>query len=53
MPEFSTPEELAAYWQGRHEEAADALQHEHSQIDRILLAAVKWVEPSQVSERDG
>ena len=44
MPEFKTAAERAAYWQGRQEGAEDALGHERARIDRILLAAVGWVE---------
>lgn len=53
MPEFKTAAERAAYWQGRHEGAEDALQHERARIDRFLLASVKWVEPSPVADREG
>jgi hypothetical protein len=53
MPEFGSPQEEAAYWRGRYDEATDALQHERARIERFLLAAVKWVEPSQIAERDG
>jgi hypothetical protein len=42
-----TPGEWAAYWQGRHEEAADALAHERSRVDSLVMAAVKWAEPME------
>jgi len=52
MPEFATPAETAAYWRGRHDEAADALAHERARIDRLVIAAAKWVEPSEMPARD-
>jgi hypothetical protein len=50
MPEFKTAAERAAYWQGRHEEAADALQHERARIERFLLVAVEWAQRPKDSE---
>ena len=50
--EFATPQEEAAYWRGRHDEATDALQHERARVDRLVIAAAKWVEPSETPARD-
>jgi hypothetical protein len=45
MATFDTPEERAAYWQGRHDEAADALQHERARVDADLIEGRKWITP--------
>jgi hypothetical protein len=45
MAEFPSPAEQAAYWHGRHDEAATALAYERARVDQMVVAAVKWAEP--------
>ena len=53
MPEFETPAERAAYWQGRYDEATDALHHERARVDGLLHEARKWVTPVSDAAREG